>query len=742
MERLTGAVEEIRFRNEENGWTVLTIDVDGAPVTVAGTIPPVTPGDTLELDGEFVIHPRFGTQFKAERASVAQPRTLYGIIKFLGSGLIDGVGEKTAARIAEKFGADTIDIIEREPERLASVKGISSAKAERISEQVSALRDRRDAVMFLTGYGITVGLAMRLYGIYGAATVSTVKTNPYILVEDVNGVGFLTADKIAQSIGVAPDSEFRLRAGLVYSLKSACEREGNTYLPREKLMAEARRLLQTEDTDALESALETLHIERKIVYPFDDAVMGEAYYRTEKNIAARLVRRVDESDELRMDISEIIDRFEKSNAITLHETQREAVERAINNGVSVITGGPGTGKTTIINCILFVLDALSQTSLLLAPTGRAAKRITEGCGRDAYTVHRALLALDGGSKFNENAVIVDEFSMVDIFLFRMLLDGLNETAKLVIVGDADQLPSVGAGNVLRDLIASGLAPVTRLGFIYRQSQTSRIAFNAHEINGGRMPELNARDGDFFFFRRRSPQEVADMTVELATKRITDFCGIEPNRIQVVAGLKNGAAGVRNLNARLQSALNTKRGRSVAVGDITFFDGDRVMHTVNNYELEWTRGGLSGNGVFNGDIGTVAHVFDTGELEVEFEDGRRAMYAGDNKKQLILSYAVTVHKSQGCEFDAVVMPVVGGSPVIMTRNLLYTAITRAKKMAVLVGDEYNIRRMVDNNYVAERFSALATFIDKAKTGMLKLYGEPENGNNEPDGDVVLCTTEKN
>lgn len=725
MEHLTGSVEEIRFRNDENGWTVLVADVNGEPVTVAGSLPPVTPGDTLELDGEFVIHPRFGTQFKAERASVAQPHTVYGIIKFLSSGLIEGVGEKTAARIAERFGADAVEIIENSPERLTEVKGISAAKAEKISEQFEKLKYQREAVMFLAGYGISVGLAMKLYGIYGAATVHTVKTNPYILVEDVSGIGFLTADKIAQSMGIEPTSEYRMRAGIIHALKTACEREGNTYLPHDKLIAEAQRLLQTQDAEPLEKALDTLRIERKIVCPFGDAVMGELYYRTEKSVAVKLVKRVDEAGAVPVEVSDIIARFEKSNGITLHETQREAVVRAVNSGASVITGGPGTGKTTIINCILFVLDALSQSALLLAPTGRAAKRITEGCGRDAFTVHRALLGLDTGAKFTDNAVIIDEFSMVDIFLFKMLLEALNDTAKLVIVGDADQLPSVGSGNVLRDLIDSGLVPVTRLSFIYRQSQTSRIAFNAHEINSGRMPELTARDGDFFFFKMRSSEDVADMTVELATTRISGFCGIEPAKIQVVAALKNGVCGVHNLNTRLQRALNGGAKKRLEVGDITFAEGDRVMHTVNNYDLEWTRGGQEGKGVFNGDIGIVAHIFDTGEIEVEFEDGRRALYVGENKRQLILSYAVTVHKSQGCEFDAIVMPIVGGAPVIMTRNLLYTAITRAKKLAVLVGDEYNIKRMVDNNYVAERFSALSVFIAEARKDMLSLYGGTEN-----------------
>ena len=722
MERITGSVEDIRFRNEENGWTALTLDMDGEPVTVAGNLPPITPGDYLELEGEFVIHPRFGTQFKAERASVKQPHTIYGIVKFLSSGLIEGVGEKTAARIVEKFGTAAIDVLEKNPEKLATIKGISLSKAKKISEGYEALFRQREAVMFLAGYGISVNLAMKLYSIYGAATVSTVKSNPYVLIEDVSGVGFLTADKIAQSLGIDKNSEFRMRAGLLHTLKTACEKEGNTYLPRAALVEKTKELLGQSDDDKILSALDTLIISRKIVIPFDDALMGEHYYHTERSVATKLVKRVDGDGALSIDVSKLIDSFQKINGITLHEKQRAAVINAVGSGASVITGGPGTGKTTIINCILFCLDELGLSSTLLAPTGRAAKRITEGCGREASTIHRAILAMDEGEKFGSSAVIVDEFSMVDIFLFKMLLDKMADETKLIIVGDADQLPSVGPGNVLRDIIDSGLVPVTRLEFVYRQAETSLIAVSAHDINAGRVPDLSVRDGDFFFFRMRTPQETADMTVDLATKRITDFCGIEPSRIQVIAGLKNGVCGVNALNKRLQAELNGSSTKRVTVGDIVFAEGDRVMHTVNNYDLEYTRGDFSGKGVFNGDIGLVYHVFETGELQVEFEDGRLVTYTGETRKQLILSYAVTVHKSQGCEFDAVVMPVVAGSPVIMTRNLLYTAITRAKKMAVLVGDEYNIKRMVDNNYVAERFSALKTFVEDARSDMRKLYGD--------------------
>lgn len=721
MEHIAGSVEEIRFRNDENGYTVLVLDSDGDPVTACGMFPPVSSGDYLELEGCFVIHPRFGTQFKAERASVRQPRTVYGIVRFLGSGLIEGVGEITAARIVDKFGTDSIDIIEHAPERLAEIKGISPAKAKKISASFESLRSQREAIMFLAGCGLSIGLAVKLHSKYGASTIAVVKNNPYILVEEVRGIGFLTADKIAQAIGIDRLSEFRMRAGLLYALKSSCEKEGNTYLPREKLFDEAHKLLVDYDDDLLEKSLDDCIISRKIVVPFPDAVMAEEFYRAEHSVAARMVKRVDECGAVPINVSEIIDRFEQIKGIKLHASQRDAVMRGVSNGASVITGGPGTGKTTIINCILFVLDSLGLSATLLAPTGRAAKRITESCGREAYTIHRAILTIACGEKFATNYIIVDEFSMVDIFLFSMLLDKMSDETALIAVGDADQLPSVGPGNVLRDLIESKLVPVTRLSFIYRQAQTSLIAVAAHDINAGRTPELGSRDGDFFFFRMRSPQETAQMTIELATKRITDFCGIDSSRIQVIAALKNGICGVHMLNERLQAALNGKSVRRTTVGDIVFAEGDRVMHTVNNYDIEWVRESVKGQGVFNGDIGTISHVFDTGEIEVEFEDGRHVLYVGENLRQLVLSYAVTVHKSQGCEFDAIVMPIVSGSQLIMTRNLLYTAITRAKKMAVLVGDEANIKRMVDNNYVAERYSALNGFIGEAKSDMRKLYG---------------------
>lgn len=720
MERISGAVEEVIFRNDENGYTVLVIETDdGEPVTAVGSFPSVTPGDTLQLEGEFKIHPRFGTQFKTIKASIAPPVTPLGIIKFLSSGLIPGCGEKTAVRIVEHFGKSTAEILEKYPSRLSEVKGISPKKARTIGDAYAELAVQRSTVMFLSGYGITVNLALKLYEIYGASTIDTVKNNPYILVEDVNGVGFITADRIARSLGIAEDSPCRIRAGVLHSLTSACEKGGNTYLPHSVLVSEAIKLLG-ERTEEINTAIENLRTERRLVVPFDDAVMAESYYRTERSAAVKLVKRVDEASDNFNDVTKLIDIFEKTYDIKLHEAQREAVLNAISSGVSVITGGPGTGKTTIINCILFVLDSIGMSALLLAPTGRAAKRITEGCDRPASTIHRALMGLERGEKFSQNAVIVDEFSMVDIFLFNMLLDGVNNNAKLVIVGDADQLPSVGAGNVLRDLIASKLVPVTRLSYIYRQSQTSRIAISAHEINEGKVPDLTAKDGDFFFFKMKSPEATADMAVELATTRITGFCGIEPSKIQVIAALKNGIAGVNNLNTRLQKQLNGEQSKSVTVGDVTFCEGDRVMHTLNNYDLEWRRVATEGKGVFNGDIGVVAELTETGEIIVEFEDGRRAVYAGDTRKQLILSYAITVHKSQGCEFDAVVMPVVGGAPVIMTRNLLYTAITRAKKMVVLVGDDYYVERMVKNNYVAERYSALQYFIAEAKDDMRKLY----------------------
>lgn len=726
---IDGTVEDIRFRNDESGWTVAVLDCGGEPITVTGKMPKVSPGDTVSAEGELVIHPQFGTQFKIISANVSTPKNEYGIVKFLASGLLPYCGEKTAAKLVDKFGENTLTIMENSPETVAkSIKGITLKKAQAMRDVLADLSCQRETITFLANYAVSVNLALKLYELYGENTIETVKRNPYILIEDVDGVGFVTADKIAQSMGIEADSDFRIRAGITYALKSTCDKDGNTYLPEEELLPRVKQLLQVSDDDKIAAALDSLRIDRRVVC-VDGNVMLKRLYRAEKTAATELVKIVDKSNMLAVDVAPLVERYQTINSIRLNDAQQTAVKNAICSGVSIITGGPGTGKTTIIKCILYVLDTLGLKPLLLAPTGRAAKRITESCGKDAFTIHRALSAVNDASCFEENAVIVDEFSMVDIFLFKRLLDALSDESKLIVVGDADQLPSVGAGNVLRDLIDSGAVPVTRLEYIYRQGNESMITFNAHEINAGRMPKLNLKDGDFYFFKQRDAKSVADMTVELATSRITRFCGIEPSRIQVVGALKNGEAGVKALNVRLQKSLNGAATEYAEVGDDKFYKGDRVMHVVNNYDLAWTREGLTGKGVFNGDIGVVAAVRADGDIEVEFEDGRHVIYQNAMRRELILSYAITVHKSQGCEFDAIVMPIVSGAPLIMTRNLLYTAITRAKKLAVLVGDEFNIKRMVENNYVATRYSLLKEFIAKTKVGFSLLYGDGETADTE-------------
>lgn len=729
---IQGDIDEIRFRNEDNGYTVLVLDYSGDPVVCAGNFPPVKEGQYLKLKGDFVVHPKFGKQFKVESATPSVPSTIDGIVRYLGSGLIKGVGPKTAYHIVDAFGERTFDVIERNPSRLSEIKGITKAKAAEIAEEYQKIKQMQNVMVFLQGNNLTLNLSLKIYKQYGESTVSQVQSNPYRLIEDIDGVGFITADKIASNMGIVRDSEFRIRAGIIYTLKDSSEKNGNTYLPIDELTKEASRLLAL-DSELVSAHIYALMMERKLnIFKIDDveAVMLTFIYRAEKNTAVNLLKLVSEADKVNRDCKSVIAEFERSQNIKFHSQQIDAIECAINNGVSVITGGPGTGKTTIIKCILYILDILRQKYALMAPTGRAAKRLNESTGAEASTIHRAfMLGRDGngnrdGEKLNANVVIIDEVSMMDIFLINTMLSRLAPATRLVFVGDSDQLPSVGAGNVLKDIMDSGLVPTVRLTEIYRQGKESLITLNAHAINRGEMPELGRTDADFFYTRCKAPEEVAETTVGLACDRIPKYLGIEQNRVQVLCPLKNGVAGAINLNKLLQEKIN-KHGGYIEGEEYLFRIRDKVMHITNNYNLAWQRmtgRGEIGEGVFNGDMGIINELrLDSGEIDVLFEDGRLATYTPDIRNQLLPAYAITIHKSQGSEFDAVIMPIVGSSPVIMTRNLLYTAITRAKKLVVLVGDDYHIRRMVDNNYIAKRYSALSKFLKDGSNDMSFLYG---------------------
>ena len=726
--RIRGEIVDIRFRNNENGYTVAVLDVDGEPVVTAGIFPSAIEGQYVVADGDYVVHPRFGRQFKAELVREVRPDTLDGIVRYLGSGVIKGIGPVLALRIVNTFGDKTFDVIEYSPEKLARVSGISKRKAMEISESYGKIKVMQDAMMFLQRYGITTNTAMKIYAVYGKDTVKTVSANPYALIEDVDGIGFYSADKIARSMGVEKNGWFRARAGTVFTLKESARLAGNTFLPERRLIADASKLLDV-DENVVEGAVEKLAAERKIKR-FDleePSVMLTSMYRVEKGVATALIKLIDYADKLEYDCGGEIAEYEKLYGINFHEDQKRAISLAINSGVVLVTGGPGTGKTTIIKCILHILKNLGMTAALMAPTGRAAKRMSEATGAQASTIHRAL-----GLKREEYAaeaeplsadvVIVDEFSMVDIFLMKSLLDHVSPGTRLVLVGDKDQLASVGAGNVLADVIASGLFKITYLDKIYRQSDGSMIIENAHLINHGKMPVLDNRAKDFFFVDKSDPTEVKEEVEALVTTRLPKYLKCEQTDVQVLCPMKKGVAGVISLNAAIRDSLNPKKDSSddIKCGEYTFREGDKIMQTVNNYEQEWfeevdgrTRRGA---GVFNGDTGFIESIDRQNmKFNVRFDDNKVSEYSLSDIDQIIPAYAVSVHKSQGSEFKAVVVALSQGNYFIMTRNLLYTAVTRAKDLCVIVGAEDVVKRMVRNNYTAKRYTLLTRFLTEA-------YGE--------------------
>ena len=729
--QIFGTIEDIVFRNDDNGYTVVNIDNNGVLVTAVGKFPIITEGQDVVLTGEYIKNNRFGEQFMVKDVKISAPNTLEGIIKYLSSGLIRGVGVVTATNIVEHFGLDTLSVIEFNPSRLSEVRGVSKTKAEVIAESYNEIKDMQDAVMFLQSLNLSINMAIKIYNIYGKKTISTINDNPYRLIEDVDGIGFLSADRIASNMGISKDSEFRIRAGVIYSLKSYMEKQGSTYLPCEMIYSCALNLLQLDEDTYLElikKIIEDLKIDGKLKQLVVDgnlAITTPKFYNYEKGIASIIATLNSESSPENYD-KEIM-AYEKLNKITLHDGQKNAINVALNNNFSVITGGPGTGKTTIIKAIIHCLPQCS--ALLLAPTGRAAKRLSEATGLEAKTIHRALdldftngeradaFSYDMSSKLDNDLIIIDEVSMVDSSVMYYLLKVVKRSAKVVLVGDKDQLPSVGCGNVLSDIINSKVVPIAYLTQIYRQSEDSLIITNAHAINNGEMPILDNKSTDFFYESKQEPSDILKTTLELITKRLPNFLKIEPQKIQVLAPVKNGICGVDNLNKELQQLLNPPssfKGETV-LDNVIFRVGDKVMHTVNNYQMEWKKVGRFfneeyGQGVFNGDIGVINEINrNTFETVVEFEDGRIAVYSKSDLSQLTLSYAITIHKSQGCEFDAVVLPIVGGAPMICTRNLLYTAVTRAKNLVVMVGKKYNIRSMVNNNYTATRYTMLKHFI---------------------------------
>lgn len=743
--KISAEIEEIVYRNDVNGYSVVVCDVMGEILTCVGKFPIITAGQNVELDGELIKDKKYGEQFKVSKVKVLAPNSIDGIIKYLGSGLIKGVGPVTAMNIVSKFKQSTLDIIQFNPQKLVEVRGVSPQKALQIHEAYEQLRTMQNAIMFLQNYDISTNLAIKIFNIYGDKTEKIVSENPYKLIEDVDGIGFLSADKIAQKVGISEKSEFRLRAGLLHVLKENSERDGSTYLPKKELFVETSKLLKIAIfliEKKLDELLLGLSIENIVSLIEDENgvnVMLTKYFRMEKSIANKLIALKYTYFYNKINPEKEIKEFEKLNNINLHEKQIEAITKSINSGFSVITGGPGTGKTTIIKCLIYLLSLQNKKFLLLAPTGRASKRLGESTGEIASTIHRALelnFKDDRVNLFNRNelnplnadTIIVDEVSMVDENIFYNLLKAIKKGSQVILVGDKDQLPSVGAGNVLADILSSNVVDVSMLTEIYRQDAKSLIITNAHAINQGEMPVIDNTSKDFFFESKSFPIDIAKSIIELVTNRLPNFLDIDPLKIQVLAPMKNSVCGIDNLNRELQDRLNPKDEfkPEIITENVTFRLGDKVMQTTNNYEQTWKRQ-LSefytedGVGVFNGDIGIIEDInLNDNQVTVLFEDGRKAVYERQNLLELTLSYAITIHKSQGSEFDVVVMPLISGPSMILTRNLLYTGVTRAKKTVVLVGDKTSLKRMIKNNYQAKRYSYLKDFLISEDKNFVNIY----------------------
>lgn len=735
--QVSGEIQNIIFNNAETGYTVIDVKLDsGEFITAVGIFPPVTESEQVVMRGSFKFHSRHGRQFAADEIEIYPPKQAESIVKYLSSGLFKGVGEATARAIVTKFGNQTLEIIEKSPTQLFKVKGVSLKKAMEIGLAFNSMRRMQDAILFLQKFSISINMAIKIYRIYGDDTKKTVEANPYRLIDDVDRLGFATADRMAAEMGIEKDSDFRIKAGITYTLKDFAAKNGHTFLPRTLLTDEVLRLLGFDEsmTDRIAYNIEDMvFLKQLYLYDLDDdkVVMTYPAYLLERSLARRLAAIEEEHAAVITARDGYIEKYEAQNGITLHQSQKEAVTAAFERGVEIITGGPGTGKTTIIKCIAEIFEQQGRKAVLCAPTGRAAKRLSEATGREAKTIHR-LLDLDfkdgkGYFTYNENTrlpadvVIVDEVSMVDEYVFGALVKAVDRGAGLILVGDKDQLPSVGAGNVLADLIASGKFAVTCLTHIYRQAEQSLIVTNAHRINNGRVPVLDVKDNDFFFEEKDSPAEARNAVVELVTKRIPDYFKVNADDIQVLCPMKKGIAGVESLNAEIRQKLNPPKYKSPEMksGETSYRVGDKVMQIVNDYQQEWTlkteEGVESGSGIFNGELGYIEEINMLNQkFKVRFTDDKVAIYSFSDLEHLVLAYAVSIHKSQGSEFDTVVISVTGNNFMLMTRNLLYTAVTRAKKRVVLVGSREAVAKMVKNNYTAKRFTLLKEFLDEERS----------------------------
>ena len=733
-ETIEGYVDHIIFQNRDNGYTVACLISQGEEITCVGNFRFLSEGETIRARGTYTRHPSYGRQFSVDSYESVIPQDSLAMERYLGSGAIKGIGAALAARIVRKFGDDTLRIIEEEPERLAEVKGISERKAREIADQVEEKADMRKAMMFLQQYGITQTLGMKIYRQYGQEMYGVLKENPYKMAEDIPGVGFKIADEIAARIGIHTDSDYRIRSGILYILLLASG-EGHVYLPKEVLLKRARDLLGVEQ-EYMEKHIMDLSIDRKIVIreikregtPVQTAVYAASYYQVELHVA-QMLHTLNLQDTVKEDVlEEKIERIQRGTGIELDEKQKEAVKEAVKNGLLVITGGPGTGKTTTINAIIRYFEMEDLDICLAAPTGRAAKRMTETTGYEAKTIHR-LLELSGGPeqaqgnvRFERNAqnpleadvIIIDEMSMVDIFLMHALLSAVVSGTRLILVGDVNQLPSVGPGSVLKDIISSGCFPVVELVKIFRQASQSDIVVNAHKINQGIPVVLDNKSRDFFFLKRYDANVIISIVITLIQKKLPKYVEAEPYEIQVLTPMRKGLLGVERLNSILQQYLNPPdwEKKEKEHGQGVFREGDKVMQIKNNYQLEWEiRGNYGipvekGVGVFNGDTGIIREINSFAEMmTVEFDEKRFVEYSFKQLDELELAYAITIHKAQGSEYPAVVIPLLQGPRMLMNRNLLYTAVTRARKCVTLVGDEKTFYEMENNRMEQDRYTAL-------------------------------------
>ena len=724
-ERVTveGTVENVIFHNEENGYTVLLLTVEGEeePVTVVGCIPCAAAGEGMTVTGVWSVHPVHGSQLTAESVERRMPEREEDMIAYLSSGILKGVGPATAQRLVERFGADTLLVIEREPERLRCIKGITAQRAKELSDAFRALTGLRQLMEFLARYDLPVYLAMPLQRTYGDGAIQALRDDPYILSRAQYGVDFSIADEIAISLGFDGDDPCRLRAALTYELEHNAA-NGHVFLPREKLLFATSQLLAV-TPDELELALDKLIEGFGVVEKTIAGVQGcylPRLYQAETFVAERLLSLVRTPVEVLPRAEKVIDDIEKEQGVAYAPLQRQAVCLAAQGGILLLTGGPGTGKTTSLRGIVALYEHMGLDVALLAPTGRAAKRLGEVTGREAQTIHRALgmsyNELTGQTAFKKNAqdplevhaVIVDEMSMVDIELMRSLLEALRPGCRLVLVGDPDQLPSVGPGNVLGDMLRSGVIPAVSLTQVFRQAEQSAIIRNAHAVNQGEPPRLDNGQGDFFFLCRRSPDRLVQTVVELCRERLPRNMGIPTDQIQVLSPTRKGACGTAALNRALQAALNPPAAgrRQKQWGDVTFRMGDRVMQTRNNYDVIWEKDdGTAGSGIFNGDVGVIQDIDPSGELIVIRFDDRTATYTADMLAQLDMAYAITVHKSQGSEYPVVILTAAPAAPTLMVRGVLYTAITRARRLLILVGDDAVPGEMAANDRQQRRYSGL-------------------------------------